>query len=386
MRDSFLPFARPLIGDDEIEGVMTCLKSGWLTMGQLVARFEKEFAAFTGARHAVAVSSCTAGLHLALESIGVGPGDEVITTPMTFTATGAVIEHLGAKPVFVDCDPDTLNIEPDQVEAAVTSRTRAIMPVHHGGEACDLEAIMAIAGRHEIRVIEDAAHAIPTRYQGRMVGAIGDLTCFSFYATKNLTTGEGGMVTTENDAWADRLRLMRLHGMSRDAWKRYTKAGSWRYEIVAPGFKYNLTDIAAAIGIPQLARCEEFHARRLAIARRYDAAFSALSALQIPTVRSHSDHAWHLYVVQVQPERIDIDRDAFIRELTERNIGTSVHFIPLHLHPYWRDRHQLTPAQFPGATRAFERIISLPIYAAMSDRDVGDVIEAVTEISRSHSR
>ncbi len=386
MRNTFLPFSRPLIGEAEIAGVRTCLESGWLTMGALVGRFEQEFAAFTGARHAIAVNSCTSALHLALEAAGVGPGDEVITSPMTFSATAAVVEHLGATPVFADCDPDSLNIVPSRIEAAITPRTKVVLPVHYGGEACDLDAIQAIARARKLTVVEDAAHAIPTRYRGRMVGAIGDLTCFSFYATKNLTTGEGGMITTDNDAWAERMRLMRLHGMSRDAWKRYTQAGSWRYEILAPGFKYNLTDVAAAIGLPQLARCMEFHARRLEIAGRYDAAFAGLPAIRRIAVRDHDEHAWHLYVVQLEPGRLTLDRDGFVREMAERNIGTSVHFIPLHLHPYWRDRYRLSPEQLPGATRAFERIVSLPIYAAMSDRDVEDVIEAVTEIVGAHSR
>jgi dTDP-4-amino-4,6-dideoxygalactose transaminase len=304
---------------------------------------------------------------------------------MTFTATGAVIEHVGASVVLVDCDPDTLNLDPTRIEAAITPRTRAILPIHHGGEACDMDPILALARRHGLKVIEDAAHAIPTRYHGRMVGTLGDLTCFSFYATKNLTTGEGGMITTDDATWAERMRLMRLHGMSRDAWMRYTKGGSWRYDVVAPGFKYNLTDIAAAIGIPQLRHCAEFHARRRAIAERYDAAFAKLGAVQTPSRRDPEAHSWHLYVIQLRLDQLTIDRDVFLQKLTEQNIGTSVHFIPLHLHPYWRDRYRLTPEQFPGATRAFERMISLPIYAAMSDQDVEDVIEAVSEIVRQHA-
>jgi dTDP-4-amino-4,6-dideoxygalactose transaminase len=386
MRDTFLPFSRPLIGPDEIAGVVACLESGWLTMGALVGRFEQEFAAFVGARHAIAVNSCTSALHLALEAAGVGPGDEVITSPMTFSSTGAVVVHLGATPVFVDCDPDSMNIIPDRIEAAITPRTKVLMPVHYGGQACDMDAILSIARRRGLTVVEDAAHAIPTRYRGKLVGAIGDLTCFSFYATKNLTTGEGGMITTDRDDWAERMRLMRLHGMSRDAWKRYTKAGSWRYEILAPGFKYNMTDLTAAIGLPQLARCQEFHARRLEIARRFDAAFAGMPAIGRLAVRDPQEHGWHLYVIQIQPERLKIDRDGFVREMAERNIGTSVHFIPLHCHPYWRDRYRLTPEQFPGATHAYQRILSLPIYPAMTDRDVDDVIAAVIEIVRTHSR
>ena len=386
IRDTFLPFSAPLIGEEEIEGVLACLRSGWLTTGQKVRQFEQEFAEWANARHAIAVNSCTAALHLALEAVGVGPGDEVVTTPMTFTATAAVIEHLGGVPVLVDCEPDTLNIDAGQIEAKLTPRTKALLPVHFGGQSADMDAILDIARKHGLKVVEDAAHAIPTHWKGRRVGSIGDITCFSFYATKNLTTGEGGMITTGDDALADRMRLMCLHGMSRDAWKRYSQAGSWSYEILAPGFKYNLTDIAAAIGIPQLHRAFEYHARRAGIARRYDAALSELAGIKIPVTRDHEEHGWHLYVIQVQPERLTIDRDEFIRQLVALNIGVSVHFIPLHLHPYWRDRYGYRPEHFPNAHHAFQRIVSLPIYAKMTDRDVQDVIDAVSWITRRYSK
>lgn len=385
-REAFLPFAAPLIGDEEVEGVVTCLRSGWLTTGRVVRQFESEFAQYVGSQHALAVNSCTAALHLALEAIGVGSGDEVITTPMTFTATAAVIEHLGARPVFVDCDPDTLNMLPDAIESRITPRTRAILPVHFAGQACEMDAILSIARHHKLRVVEDAAHAIPTRYRGRLVGTLSDLTCFSFYATKNLTTGEGGMITTNDDGFAERVRLMHLHGMSRDAWKRYTESGSWFYEILAPGFKYNLTDIAAAIGIPQLRRCEEAHARRREIARAYDDAFSGIDAIRTPRVAHEADHAWHLYVLQVNPAALRLDRDGFIRELSARKIGTSVHFIPLHVHPYYRDKYGFQPSDYPNTHAAYERILSLPIYARMSDADIGDVIEAVLDIVDRHRR
>jgi dTDP-4-amino-4,6-dideoxygalactose transaminase len=386
IRDTFLPFALPLIGDEEIEGVLTCLRSGWLTTGQKVKQFEQEFAAAFGVKHAIAVNSCTAALHLALEAVGVGPDDEVITTPMTFTATAAVIEHLGGKPVLVDVEPGTLNIDPTKIEAAITPRTKALLPVHFTGQAADMDPILEIAKRHRLPVIEDAAHAIPTKYKGRMIGNVGDITCFSFYATKNLTTGEGGMITTNDDAKAERMRLMALHGMSKDAWKRYTQAGAWHYEILAPGFKYNLTDIAAAIGIPQLHHMDRYHARRLEIARRYSAAFASLPALETPTVRDDVEHGWHLYVLQVRPERLDIDRDQFIREIVAANIGVSVHFIPLHLHPYWRDRYGWKADDFPNAYRAYQRILSLPLYAKMSDQDIDDVIHAVTRVAQAHTR
>ena len=386
IRDTFLPFAIPLIGEEEIEGVLTCLRSGWLTTGQKVKQFETEFAAWAGAKHAIAVNSATSGLHLGLEAAGVGPGDEVITTPMTFTATAAVIEHLGGVPVLVDCEPDTLNIDATQIESKITSRTKALMPVHFAGQSADMDMILEIAAKHGLKIVEDAAHAIPTAWKGRRIGSIGDITVFSFYATKNLTTGEGGMITTDDDALADRMRLMCLHGMSRDAWKRYTQAGSWSYEILAPGFKYNLTDIAAAIGIPQLKNTAVYHAKRLNIARRYDAALATLPGVQIPTTRNHEEHGWHLYVIQVRPEQLTIDRDEFIRQLVALNIGVSVHFIPLHLHPYWRDRYGFKPEDFPNASGVFKNILSLPIYAKMSDRDIQDVIDAVTWIANRYRR
>ena len=386
MRAEFLPFAAPLLGNEEIDEVVECLKSGWLTTGLKVKQFEREFSEYTSARHALAVNSCTAALHLALEAVGVGPGDEVITTPMTFTATAAVIEHLGARPVFADVDATTLNIDPAAIERRVTARTKAILPVHFAGQACDMDAIGAIARQHGVPVIEDAAHAIPTRYKGRLVGTLSDITCFSFYATKNVTTGEGGMVATERDDYAERMKLMHLHGMSRDAWKRYTQNGSWSYEILAPGFKYNLTDIAAAIGIHQLRKCEAFHRRRLSIADQYDAALAGVPGLTLPQVEDRDSHGWHLYVIQVDPVRLTIGRDEFIQRLIARNIGVSVHFIPLHVHPYYRDRYALEPGDYPNAFAAYERIISLPIYAKMSDEDVRHVIDAVRDVATEAQR
>jgi len=386
MRGEFLPFAAPLLGDEEIQEVVHCLRSGWLTTGHKVKQFEREFGEFIGAKHALAVNSCTAALHLALEAVGVGPGDEVITTPMTFTATAAVIEHLGARPVFADVTAQTLNIDPEQIRRRLSPRTKAILPVHFAGQACDMDAIVDIARGAGVPVIEDAAHAIPTRYNGRMVGTLSDITCFSFYATKNVTTGEGGMVVTDRDDIMERMRLMHLHGMSKDAWKRYTQNGSWSYEILAPGFKYNLTDIAAAIGIHQLRKCQAFHRRRLTIADQYDAAFADLPGISIPRVEDRESHGWHLYVIQVDPERLTIGRDAFIDQLIARNIGVSVHFIPLHVHPYYRERYALRPQDFPNAWSAYERIVSLPIYAKMSDDDVRHVVDAVRGIAQGAGR
>jgi len=386
MRGEFLPFAAPLLGDEEIQEVVHCLRSGWLTTGHKVKQFEREFGEFIGAKHALAVNSCTAALHLALEAVGVGPGDEVITTPMTFTATAAVIEHLGARPVFADVTANTLNIDPAEIQRRLSPRTNAILPVHFAGQACDMDAIGALARAHGLPVVEDAAHAIPTRYKGRLVGTLSDVTCFSFYATKNLTTGEGGMVVTGRDDLAERMKLMHLHGMSKDAWKRYTQNGSWSYEILAPGFKYNLTDIAAAIGVHQLRKCEAFHRRRRAIADQYDAAFAGLPGVSVPRVDDRDGHGWHLYVIQVDPERLTIDRDAFIERLIARNIGVSVHFIPLHVHPYYRDRYAFRPDDYPAAFAAYERILSLPIYAKMSDDDVRHVVDAVRSIATKAAR
>lgn len=386
LRETFLPFAQPFLGEEEIQGVLECLRSGWLTSGMKVKEFEAKFADYAGVKHAIAVNSCTSALHLALEAAGVGPGDEVITSPMTFTATAAVVEHLRARPVFVDCDAATLNMDPAEVEKAITPKTKAILPVHFAGQPCDMDPIAEIARRHGLVVVEDAAHAIPAQYKGRMVGTLSPLTCFSFYATKNLTTGEGGMVTTDNDRYAERIRLMALHGMNRDAWKRYLQGGSWSYEIVAPGFKYNLTDVAAAIGIPQLARCDAFHQRRLEIVRSYNQAFAGLRGVAVPVAADPQSHAWHLYVIQVQPEHLAIDRDAFIQALSERNIGVSVHFIPLHIQPYYRDTYGYQPDDFPRAHAAFQRIISLPLYARMSDADVQDVIDAVSDVAEQHRK
>ena len=386
LRTQFLPFSQPQLGEEEIESVVDCLRSGWLTSGIRVQEFERDFAAYVGCAHALAVNSCTSALHLGLEAVGVGPGDEVITCPMTFAATAAVVEHLGARPVLVDCEASTLNLDAALIEDRITPRTRAIVPIHFAGQACDMDAILAIGKAHGVAVVEDAAHALPTRYRGRMVGTLGDITCFSFYATKTVTTGEGGMAVTNRADYAERMRMMHLHGMSRDAWKRYTQNGSWSYEILAAGFKYNLTDIAASIGLQQLRRADAFQARRLHIARAYGAALSDLPGLRLPEVGDEHGHAWHLYVVQVVPDALTVDRDTLIRELGAMNIGVSVHFIPLHLQPYYRHKYGYEPTDFPNAYAASQRILSLPIYPKMSDADVQDVIEAVRSLLLGHQR
>lgn len=380
MRNTFLPFALPDIDESERSQVLEVLDSGWLTTGAKTHAFEAEFAARVGAKHAIAVNSCTAAMHLALEAIGLERGDEVITTPYTFAASAEVIRYFDAQPVFVDVDPESLNMRPELLEGAITKRTRAIIPVHIAGLPCDMDCILDVARRHKLAVIEDAAHAFPSQYKGRMIGTLGDLTCFSFYATKTITTGEGGMICTDNDQWAERCRVMALHGISKDAWNRYTAEGSWYYEVVAPGFKYNMTDVASAIGLAQLGKAERMWERRREIAQRYNAAFGAHAALQIPFNREDCGHSWHLYILRITQAALRIDRAAFIEALKQRNIGTSVHFIPLHVHPYYRDTYGYQPHDFPVAYEEYRRAISLPIYSKMSERDVADVIEAVLDI------
>jgi len=376
----FLPFALPDIGDEEIAEVVDTLKSGWVTTGPKARQFEADFSAFLGDEtlHSVAVNSATAGLHLALEALGIGPGDEVITTTHTFTATAEVVRYLGADVKLVDIDPATLNIDPGLVEAAITPRTKAIVPVHFGGLAADMTAMLDIALRHGLKVVEDAAHALPTTHDGRLVGTLGsDATVFSFYANKTITTGEGGMLVTRDGELAKRARTMRLHGMSRDAFDRFTaEKPSWYYEVVAPGFKYNLTDIAAALGLQQLKKARAFQQQRQRIAEAYDAAFADLPVVLPPQPRRGDRHAWHLYVLRLADDA-GIDRDRLIECLFERGIGCSVHYIPLHLHPYWRERYGLRPEQFPYSQQAYERSFSLPLYTRMSDGDVQRVIGAV---------
>jgi dTDP-4-amino-4,6-dideoxygalactose transaminase len=380
MADDFLPFALPEIGDEEIAEVVDTLKSGWVTTGPKARRFEQDFSAFLGdtGLHAIAVNSATAGLHLALEALGIGPGDEVITTTHTFTSTAEVVRYLGADVVLVDIDPASLNIAPAAVEAAITPRTKAIMPVHYAGLAADMPALLAIARKHGLKVVEDAAHALPTTCGGRLVGTLdSDATVFSFYANKTITTGEGGMLVTRDEALARRARVMRLHGMSRDAFDRFTATvPSWYYEIVAPGFKYNLTDIAAALGIHQLRRARAFQQQRETLATLYDQAFEGLPLVTPPRPAAGDLHAWHLYVVRLT-EGAGIERDRFIEALFAAGIGCSVHYIPLHLHPYWRDRYGLRPGQFPHSQRAFERMVSLPLYTRMGRPEVERVAAAV---------
>lgn len=380
--NKFLPFALPDIGEDEINEVVDSLKSGWLTTGVKTKQFEQDFAEFiNNGVEAISVNSATAGLHLALEAIGIGEGDEVITTPYTFTSTAEVIRYLGAHPVFVDIDPNTFNMDPSEIEGAITERTKAIIPVHFAGLSCDMEPILAIAKKHNLKVVEDAAHALPTIYNGKLIGTLAsDITVFSFYATKTITTGEGGMIVTRNAEYAKRCRTMRLHGISRDVFDRYTSSKpSWHYEIVAPGYKYNLTDIASSMGIHQLKKVWTFQRKRQQMANVYDEAFKDLPMTLPPQARKDNTHAWHLYVLRLDVE-LKITRDEFIQRMAKKGIGCSVHFIPLHLHPYWRETYQLEENDFPCALRSYQQAISLPLYTKMTEEDQLRVISAVKEV------
>lgn len=379
----FLPFALPDIGEDEINEVVDALRSGWVTTGPKTKQFEADFAAFIGdGVDAIAVNSATAGLHLALEAVGVGEGDEVIVPSYTFTATAEVVRYLGAHPVIVDVDPLTFNIRPEAIRAAITPKTRAIMPVHFAGLACDMDAIIAIAREHKLKIVEDAAHAMPTRYKGKLIGTLdSDVTVFSFYANKTMTTGEGGMVVSKNKDIIARCKVMRLHGISRDAFDRYTsKTPAWYYEVVAPGYKYNMPDTAAAMGIHQLKKINAFLQKRETLAARFDAALADLPLiLPARPVDAGSTHAWHLYPVRLKPEA-GISRDDFIVRMAELGIGCSVHFIPLHRQPVWRDGYGLKREDFPVADAAFEAEVTLPLYTRMTDDDQTRVIAAVRQL------
>jgi dTDP-4-amino-4,6-dideoxygalactose transaminase len=406
IRSTLLPFGAHAIGPEEIAEVASTLRSAWITSGPKVKQFEEEFRVFVGAPSTLALNSCTAALHLALVALGIGPGDAVVTSPMTFCASVNVIEHVGARPILVDVEPDTLNIAPARVEAALAEARRrsgaavkALLPVHLYGHPVDMDALVNIAQEHNLDVVEDAAHSLPAAYRRRRIGSWAAdrssprmLTCFSFYATKNLTTAEGGMLAGSQDL-IDEARIWSLHGMSRDAWKRYDAGGSWYYEVHHPGFKYNMTDVQASIGLHQLRKLAGFSTRRREIALRYHRAFSQFPELDVPPERPEVEHAWHLYVLRLRTEHLRFPnqedapaavRSRFIEELRARNIGTSVHFIPVHLHPYYRDKYGYRPDDFPVALREYQRLVSLPIYPTMSDRDVDDVIDAVADVVERH--
>jgi len=379
----FIPFNLPVIEKDEIQEVVDTLQSGWLTTGPKTARFEREFQEYVGARHALAVNSATAALHLSLAGLGIGPGDEVITTPLTFCATVNTILHVGATPVLADVRDDG-NIDPDSITERITERTRAIMPVHIAGLPCDMDAIWQIAREKNLYVIEDAAHAVGALYKRAPIGSgPSDAVCFSFYATKNLTTGEGGMVTTQNPKLYEKMKILALHGISKDAWNRYAEHGNWYYEVVDCGFKYNLSDIQSSIGIHQLRKMDRFTSARTRIARLYNEAFAGMPELSPPPDDAQCRHAWHLYAIRLNLDRLDIDRDEFIRRLRARNIGTSVHFIPIPLHPYYAQLSGIHRESCPKALALYERLVSLPLYPTMTDVQVDYVIRSVTDIAEA---
>jgi len=386
MAEVYLPYCRPTVDEEEIAAVAEVLRSGWLTTGPRARTFEEEFAKSAGSVNALAVNSGTSALHLALAAAGVGPGDEVITTPLTFCACVNVIVQQGARPVLADICEDDFNIDPAEVERQVTARTKAVMAVDFAGQPCRLDELCDIAERHKLFLIEDAAHAAGARYRDRPVGSIADATAFSFYPTKNMTTGEGGMLTTRSAELDQTARLLALHGMSHDAWGRYQKDASWAYDVVAPGFKYNMSDLQAAIGLVQLRRLDEFNVARESLARRYAERLAACECIEPPRVRADAAHVWHLYVVRLRLERLRIDRSVFIEALAERGIGTSVHFIPIHHHSYYREGFGFSPADFPVVERVFPELVSLPLYPLMTEADVDRVADVVCEIAAANAR
>jgi len=372
-----VPFHRASVGEDEIHAVSEVIRSGWMTMGPKTFEFEREFARYVGAQDAIAVSTGTAALHLALEAAGVGSGDEVLLPTTTFTATAEAVIYTGARPVLVDIDPLTMNIDPAAAARRITAHTKAIIPVHLGGQPCDIEQLHDLARGHNLRVIEDAAHALPSKYKDRRVGQISEFTCFSFYATKTLTTGEGGMITTNNPAAAERMRLMRLHGIERDAWKRYCGDGTWFYRVLEAGFKYNITDIQSAMGLVQLAKCDAMKQQREAVAQRYLEAFSNCEELVNPIVFDDRQTSWHLYILRLRLDRLSVDRNNFVDSLARQGISCSVHFIPLHLQPFYQEAFGYGPGDFPVAEREYRSCFSLPIFPGMSDAEITHVINAV---------
>ncbi len=384
----FIPFARPSLGPEEEEAVVQVIRSGWLTTGGVTKSFEEEFARFCGSKFALAVNSATAGLHLALEALGVGPGDQVITTPYTFTSTAMVVKHLGADPLFVDIETESFNISVERIEETLergspTNRIRGILPVHVAGHPCRMDQLVSLAKERRLFILEDAAHAFPSRTPWGFVGTLGDLGVYSFYATKTITTGEGGMVVTHDEGFAKRISLMRLHGIDREIWNRYTSpTASWQYSVVEPGFKYNLTDLASAIGRVQLKKADQFLEKRKAIARMYTEHFQDRAYLKVPP--ETEGHAWHLYLLRIAPHKLRITRDEFIEKLREKGIGTSVHFIPLHLHPYWKRTYGFKPEDFPESLKKFQEVISLPIYPALTEIQIQRIIQAVLQIGDAH--
>lgn len=386
-----VPFAIPDLNDDEIQEVISVIKSGWLTTASKCKQFEEDFARYIGAKHALAVNSATAALHLAVESLGINENSSVIVPTYTFTATAEIVRYFNADPIFVDCDKETFCVSPYLIEEACAEYTshehtktlKAVIPVHFGGHPCDMDSILSITNKYNLKVIEDAAHAIPTRYKGKLIGTIGDITCFSFYANKTMTTGEGGMLCTDNDAIADRVKTMRLHGINRDVWNRFETGASWEYDIVAPGYKYNMPDINAAIGIHQLRKAERFRDQRQKIAQTYYDELKNIPGLILPVLKCPKEsHSWYLFMVLIEPEesKNSITRDQFITELNKRNIGTSVHYKPLHRMTYYKEHYGLTPEMFPNAEWVFQRCVSLPMFSKMTSEQLEHVVKSVREI------
>ncbi|MCD6328243.1 DegT/DnrJ/EryC1/StrS family aminotransferase [bacterium] len=386
VRDDFLFFHRSSVGKEELNEIEDSFKSGWLTTGPKTGLFEKRFAEYLGAEHVLGLNSCTAGLHLGLVALGIGPGDEVITTPLTFPSTANVIEHQHAKTVFVDVEPDTLLLDPGLLEDAITPATEVIIPVHYAGHPCDMPAIMSIASRRGLHVVEDAAHAIEAKIDGKHCGTFGDVGAFSFYATKNMTCGEGGALCARSEELLHKLAMLRLHGLSKDAWKRYDKGGFTHYECVVPGYKYNMMDIQAAMLLHQLDKLAGFRKRRLEIVSRYDAAFSHIPELGALTRKPNVQHAHHIYVILLNLDQLTLDRDEFLNAMQAENIGVAVHFRALHLHPYYQNKYGFKRGDFPYAEAASDRIVSLPLYPSLSDDDVESVIAAVEKVVKHHRR
>lgn len=384
--DIDMPFHRAWLDEDEIQEVIDTLRSGWLTTGPRTHQFEEDFKDYIGCKHAIGLNSCTAGLHLSLVALGFEPDSEVISTPMTFPATANVVVHERLRPVFVDIEPGTMNIDPAKIEEKISSKTRAIFPVHFAGHPCEMDTIQAIADKHKLVVIEDAAHALESTYKGRKIGNLGHMTSFSFYANKNMTTGEGGMLTVNDDELADKIRLMRLHGLSKDAWKRFGKTGFTQWQLHAPGYKYNLTDIGAALGIHQLKKVNQFWEIRKRYVETYDEAFKNIPELEVLIRKDEIKSAYHLYIVALHLDRLTIDRDQFLNEIQARGIGVAVHYVALHLQPYYREQFKTKPEDCPVASSYSERILTLPLYPKMSAQDVARVIEAVTDIIKKYRR
>jgi dTDP-4-amino-4,6-dideoxygalactose transaminase len=387
VREKFISYNVPDLTEKEVEAVDGTIRSHWVAKGPRTAKFEEEFAKRVGAKHAVAMNSCTAALHVALLSNDIGPGDEVITTPMTFASTANTIIHVGAKPVFADIDYKTGCIDPDEIEKKITPKTKAVVPVHYSGQVCDLDRIYSIADKHSLFVSEDAAHAIGSSYKGRPIGShLKGTASYSFYATKNLTTGEGGMLVTDDDEIDAKARIWAGQGMSHNAWNRYAKGGTWKYDICEPGFKYNMFDIQAALGLVQLSRLDEMQAKRKKIAEKYQREFAKIDAVEPPFVPGYATHSWHLYIIRIVPELLTIDRDRFIVELNKRNVGTSVHFIPVTSMSYYTKRYGFKKGDFPNSEKHFDRIISLPLYPSLTDEETDYIIDAVRDIVKKYHK